>query len=135
MSKRNRIRKREDHTVTAFGSAAIAGIGVVALVEDLCYFAAGSPESFWRSWRIHPVSMFAGSLAYVAILYLLQLLNDPDRAIGYLYPYLLLVGVTGADLALRLNPLLIALAVLASVGWSVVQVRSSRNRRSGSARF
>jgi hypothetical protein len=134
MSKRRRARNRKDHTVTAFGSAAIAGLGVVALVEDLCYFAAGSPESFWRTWHIHPVSMFAGSLAYVAILYLLQLLNDRDRAIGYLYPYLLLVGVTGADMALRLNPAWVALAAFACVGWSVAQVRSSRNQRSGSAR-
>jgi hypothetical protein len=134
MSKRSRIRNREDHTFTAFGSAAIAGIGVVALVEDLCYFAADSPESFWRSWHIHPVSMFAGSVAYVAILYLLQLLNDPDHAIGYLYPYLLLVGVTGTDLAVQLNPTWVAVAAFASIGWSVFQVRSSRNRRSGSAR-
>ena len=102
-------------------------------MEDLCYFAADSPESFWRSWHIHPVSMFAGSVAYVAILYLLQLLNDPEHAIRYLYPYLLLVGVTGADLALRLNSAWVALAAFVSIGWSVFQVRSSRNGRSGSA--
>jgi hypothetical protein len=41
--------------VTAFGSAAIGGIAAVALIEDLRYFAEGSPESFWSTWHIHPV--------------------------------------------------------------------------------
>ena len=135
MSKRRRrTRNQRDNTVTAFGSATIGGIAAVALIEDLRYFAEGSPESFWSTWHIHPLSMFVGSLAYVAILYMLQCLNDRDHAIEYLYPYVLLVGFSGVNLALRLNAAWVALVAFACMGWSFIQLRSSRSQRSGSAR-
>ena len=133
-ARRQRISNRRDNTLIAFGSAAIGGIASVALVEDLRYFAEGSPESFLSTWHIHPLSMFVGSLAYVAILYLLQILNDRDHAVEYLYPYVLLVGFSGVNLALRLNAAWVALVAFASMGWSVIQLRSSRSQRKGSAR-
>jgi uncharacterized membrane protein len=107
----------------AFGSAAIGGIASVALVEDLRYFAGGSPESFWSTWHIHPLSTFVGSIAFISILYMLQLLNDRDRAVAYLYPYLLLVGFCGVNLVLRLNASWTALVAIACIGWSLIQVR------------
>jgi hypothetical protein len=118
----------------AFGSAAIGGIAAVALVEDLRYFAGGSQDLFWSTWHIHPLSMLVGSLAYVAILYMLQCLNDRDHAIEYLYPYVLLVGFSGANLAIRLNAAWIVLVALACMGWSFIQARAFRSRRRGSAR-
>jgi hypothetical protein len=121
--RRKRTRNWGANTVTAFGSAAIGGIAAVALIEDLRYFAEGSPESFWSTWHIHPLSMFVGSLAYVAILYLLQLLNDRDHAVEYLYPYVLLVGFSGVNLALRLNAAWVALVAFACMGWSFIQLR------------
>lgn len=118
-----------------FGIAAIVAVTAAAVVEDLRYFAEGSPESFLRTWRIQPVSMFVGSLVYVAILYMLQLLNDRDRALKYVIPYVPLVAFSGADLAIRLNPVWVAVVALVCVGGSILQVRILRNGRSSSARL
>jgi hypothetical protein len=135
MNGKRKIRHREDHTQMTFTIAVIIGITAVAVAEDFRYFAEGSPESFLRTWHIQPISMFIGSLVYVASLYMLQLLNDRDRALKYLYPYLPLVVFCGANLAVKLNPLWVGVVALASVGCSILQVRFLRNGRSWSARL
>lgn len=117
-----------------FTIAVIVGITGVAVAEDFRYFAEGSPQSFLRTWHIQPASMFVGSLVYVASLYVLQLLNDRELALKYLLPYLPLVAFSGANLAVKLNPLWVAVVALACVGCSILQVRFSRNGRSWSAR-
>lgn len=118
-----------------FTIAVILGVTAVAVAEDFRYFAEGSPESFLQNWRIHPVSMFVGSLAFAVSLYLLQLLNDRDHAVKYLYPYMPLVVFTGANVAFRLNPLWIALMALACAWFSILQVRLLRVSRSPSDRL
>jgi hypothetical protein len=118
-----------------FGIAAIVGIAAAAVVEDLRYFAEGSPESFLRTWRIQPVSMFVGAVVYVAMLYLLQLLNDRERALKYVYPYVPLVVFSGINLTLRVNPLWVAIVALACFGGSVLQIRFLHSGRSSSARL
>ena len=106
-----------------FTIAVVVGVTAVAVAEDIRYFAEGSPESFLQTWRIQPVSMFAGSLAFVVSLYMLQLLNDRGHALKYLYPYVPLLVFTGANLAVRLNPLWVAVVALACVACSILQVR------------
>ena len=118
-----------------FGIAAIAGVLAAAVVEDLRYFAEGSPESFLQTWRIQPVSMFVGSIVFVAILYMLQLLNDHERALKYVYPYAPLVLISGANLAVKLNPMWVVAVALVCAGCSFLQVRIMRNGRSTSARL
>jgi hypothetical protein len=108
MSRKRKARSQQDHTFMAFSIAALSGLTVIALAEDIRYFAEGSPESFLQTFRVQPISMFVGSLAFVTILYLLQRLNDREHALDYVYPYVLLVAVSAFDLALRFN----------SVGWS-----------------
>lgn len=121
--------------VMTFAIAAIAAVTAAAVVEDLRYFAEGSPESFLQTWRIQPVSMFIGSLVYVVTLYLLQLLNDRKHAVKYVIPYVPLVAFSGADLAIRLNPVWVAVVALVCVGCSILQVRFLQNGRSNSARL
>ena len=123
MSRRRNSRAQGDTTILTFGIAIIVGIAAAAVVEDLRFFAEGSPESFLQRWRIQPASMFVGSLVYVATLYLLQLLNDRPRALNYVFPYVPLIVFSGLDLALRLNPLWVAVVAVACFGCSVLQIR------------
>jgi len=121
-------RKRNSHTqesvlALTFGIAVVVGVLAAAVAEDLRFFATGSPESFLQTWRIQPVSMFAGSLAFVATLYLLQRLNDPPRALNYLVPYVPLVVFSGADLAIRCHPLWVGVVAVACFTGSLVQIR------------
>ena len=115
-----------------FTIALILGVTAVAVSEDFRYFAEGSPESFLHTWRIQPVAMFVGSLVYVSSLYMLQLLNDREHALKYLYPYLPLVVFSGANLAVKLNPLWVAAGAIACLACSILQVRALRNGRSWS---
>jgi len=124
MSRRRNSRAQGDSTILTFGIAIIVGIAAAAVVEDLRFFAEGSPESFLQTWRIQPASMFVGSLVYVATLYLLQLLNDRRRALNYVFPYVPLVVFSGVDLAIRLNPLWVAVVAVVCFGCSVLQIRS-----------
>jgi drug/metabolite transporter (DMT)-like permease len=135
MSRKRKARDRGGDMLMPFGIAAIAGVLAAAVVEDLRYFADGSPESFLQTWRIQPVSMFVGSLVYVAMLYMLQLLNDRERALKYVYPYVPLVLFSAANLAIRLNPVWVAVVALVCAGCSLLQVRVVRNGRSTSARL
>jgi hypothetical protein len=106
-----------------FGIAVIVGVAAAAVVEDLRYFAEGSPDSFLQTWHIQPVSMFVGSLVYVTTLYFLQLLNDRQRALSYVFPYVPLVVFSGVDLAIRLNPRWVGAVALVCIGCSVLQTR------------
>ena len=130
MSRKRKAHGGGDDRAMTFGIAAIVGVTAVAVAEDLRYFAEGSPESFLRTWRIQPVSMFVGSLVYVGMLYVLQLLNDRERALKYVYPYLKLLFLSGADLAIRLNPVWVGAVALLCVGCSILQVRSLHGGRS-----
>lgn len=123
MSRKHNPRARIDAAILTFSIAAIVGIAATAVAEDIRYFAAGSPESFLHTWRIQPLSMFAGSVVFVATLYLLQLLNDRPRALNYVFPYLPLLLFSGIDLAVRLNPLWVAGVAVACFGFSVLQIR------------
>jgi len=134
MGKKRKTRDRRDDLLMSFGIAAIAGVLAAAVVEDLRYFAEGSPDSFLLTWRIQPLSMFIGSLAYIGVLYMLQLLHDREQALKYVYPYVPLVLFSGANLGMRLNPVWVALVALLCAACSFLQVRVVLNGRSGSAR-
>jgi len=128
-------RDRRDETVMAFGIAAIAGIAAAAVAEDLRYFAEGSPESFLKTWRAQPVSIFVGVLVYVAVFYMLQMLNARQHALKYACPYVPLLVFSGVNLTLRVNPLWVAVVALACFGGSVLQIRFLHGGRSSSARL
>ena len=120
--------ERGDLTILTFGIAAICcrpSFAAAAVVEDLRYFAEGSPDSFLQTWRIQPVSMFVGSLLFVTTLYLLQRLNDRQHALNYVFPYVPLVVFSGLDLAIRLNPLWVGAVAALCFGWSIVQIYST----------
>ena len=135
MSRKRKARDRGNDTVLTFCIAAIAGVAAAAVAEDIRYFAEGSPESFLRTWRMQPVAIFVGVLVYIAMLYLLQLLNDRERALKYVYPDLPLIVFSGINLAARLNPLWAAAVAVACFGGSILQVRFLRSGRSSSARL
>jgi hypothetical protein len=122
MRKRRSPRERGDSTILTFGIAAIVGVAAAAVAEDLRYFAEGSPDSFLQTWRIQPVSMFAGSLVFVTTLYLLQRLNDRQHALNYVFPYVPLVVFSGIDLAARLNPLWVGVVAALCFGCSILQI-------------
>ena len=124
MSRKRNPRAQREATILTFGIALIVGIAATAVAEDIRYFAEGSPESFLQTWRIQPASMFAGSLLFVGTLYLLQLLNDRQRALNYVFPYLPLVMLSGIDLAIRLNPLWVVGVAVACFGCSILQIHS-----------
>jgi hypothetical protein len=135
MSRKRKTHDRRGHRGMTFGIAATVGVTAAAVAEDLRYFAEGSPESFVRTWRIQPVSLFVGSLAYVAVLYLLQLLNDREHAMRYVYPYVPLVMFSGANVVIRVNPLWVGIVALLCAGCSILQVRLLHGSRSSSARL
>jgi len=135
MNRKRKARDRGDETVLTFGIAAIAGVAAAAVAEDFRFFAEGAPETFLRTWRMQPAAIFVGALVYVVMLYLLQLLNDREHALQYVYPYLPLVVFSGINLAVRLNPLWVAAVALLCFGGSILQVRSLHNGRSTSPRL
>ncbi len=111
----------------AFAISGIFACTIVAAVEDIFYFATDVP--FWNTWRFHPVSIFAGTLVFLGLLYSLQRMNDPPHALQYLEPYLPFLGFSGANLALKLNAAWLLPVALACVVWSVAQVSRLRGRR------
>lgn len=127
MNRKRRERRGQNNTGMAFGIAAIFACGIVAVVEDIFYFATDVP--FWNTWRFHPVSVFAGSLAFLGLLYFLLRMHDRAHALQYLEPYIPLVGVSGVNVALKRNVAWLLPVALACVVWSVAQVRRLRDRR------
>ena len=109
----------------AFWIAAIFGCGVVGVVEDIFYFA--TDVVFWKTRRFHPVSVFAGTLAFLGLLYFLLRMHDREHAMRYLEPYSPLLGLSAANLALQLNGAWLLPVALACALWSVAQVRRLRN--------
>ena len=70
----------------AFMVAAFAGCAAVAASEDIYYFA--TDVVFWNTWRLHPSSVFIGTLVFLVTLYLLQRLNNARNALPLrLRPY------------------------------------------------
>lgn len=110
----------------AFIIAAFAGCAAVAACEDVYYFA--TDVVFWNTWRLHPSSVFIGTLVFLIALYLLQRLNDAKHALRYLGPYTPLLGASTANLALKLNGFWLLPIAAASVTWSVLQVRGELHR-------
>jgi hypothetical protein len=133
VSRRRKEHDRGDHTTMAFVIAAIFGCTVVAVVEDAWYFATG--VVFWNTRRFHPDSIFLGALAFTGLLYFLQRMNNGDRAVQYVQPYLPLVVLSGANVALKLNPAWLLPVALACIGWSVVQVRRVNGGKAMSRRI
>ena len=126
MTTRSREKDKKDHTDTAFMIAAFAGCAAVAAAEDVYYFA--TDIVFWNTWRLHPSSVFIGTLVFLITLYLLQRLNNVKHALRYLGPYTPLLGASGANLALKLNGFWLTPVVVLSVIWSVLQVREVQHR-------
>jgi len=128
MHKRSRRRSNEDYTGIAFLAAAILGVATVAVVEDVMYSATGVP--LWSTWHFQPVSIFAGALAFVLLLYLLQRINNRVSAMAYVEPYLPLLVLSGANLVLKVNPAWLLPVVLSCIAWSVTRIRKARAHRS-----
>lgn len=125
MSRRRKGRhQQEDHTGMAFAISGIFACTIIAAVEDTLYFATDVP--FWNTWRFHPGPIFAGTLAFLGLLYCLQRMNDRERALQYLEPYTPLLGLSAANLALKLNAAWLLPVALACILWSVAQVRRLR---------
>jgi hypothetical protein len=130
MHRRPKKRQTEDYSAIAFFSAATLACVVIAAVEDVRYSATGVP--LWSSWRLQPISIFAGALAFVGLLYCLQRINDRAHAIAYVEPYAPLLVLSGANLLLKLNPAWLIPVVLGCITWSVGRVRKTREQHSRS---
>lgn len=117
----------------AFSAAAIFAIAVVAVVEDTLFFATG--VVFWKTWRIHPPSILAGTLAFVLVLYLLQRMNDRAHALEYVQPYLPLLALTAVNTEWRTGTVWLVLVLALSIVWSALQVRKLRQRRATARRI
>ena len=133
MGKRSRRRQQPNHTGIAFVSAAILGSAMVAVVEDVRYSATGVP--LWNTWHFHPVSIFIGTVVFVAIFYFLQSMDNHTRAIDCIGPYAPLVLIAGANLVFRMNPLWLVLAALGCTAWSFGRDRKLREQRSSTRRM
>ena len=126
MTLRSREKYKKDHTDMAFMVAAFAGCAAIAASEDVYYSA--TDVVFWNTWRLHPSSVFIGTLVFLIALYLLQRLNNAKHALRYLGPYTPLLGASSANLALKLNGFWLLPVVAFSVAWSVLQVRGDLHR-------
>ena len=111
----------------AFWIAAIFGCGVVGVVEDTYYFA--TDVVFWNTWRFHPASIFMGTLAFLGLLYFLMRMHEREHALRYLEPYIPLLGLSAANLALKLNGAWLLPVAFACALWSATQVRRLRGRK------
>ena len=105
------------------------GVATIAVVEDMRYSATGVP--LWSTWHFQPFSIFAGTLAFIVLLYFLQRMNNRSRAFGYVEPYLPLLLLSGANLLLRLNAAWLLLVLIPCILWSVIRMRKSRMQRAG----
>lgn len=103
------------------------GGAAVAVVEDVRYSATGIP--LWSSWHFQPASIFAGMIVFVGVLYCLQRMNDPARALEYVEPYLPTLVLSAANLLLKFNPVWLLAVLLPSVAWSMGRVRRTRAQR------
>jgi hypothetical protein len=128
MARSRNGRRREDHTDMAFVIAGIFACLVVAVIEDVSQSATSSSTA--RVWHVHPVSVFVGTLTFIGLLYFLQRMNDRKHALLYLEPYALLLVLSGANLAVKVNSAWLLPVVAISIAWSVLQVRRLRDRRS-----
>ncbi len=126
MGRRRKERRQDDHTGMAFAIAGVFGCALIAAIDDILYSATDAP--FWSMWRFHPASIFAGTLAFLGLLYLLQRMNDPAHAFQYLGPYSPLLGLSGLNLALKLDGAWLLPVAVGCIVWSVVQARRLRGR-------
>jgi hypothetical protein len=131
MSRSRNGQRREDHTQIAFVIAGIFACLVIAVIEDVSQSAAPSSSTFWH---FHPVSIFVGTLTFMGLMYFLQRMNDRKHALRYLEPYTLLLGLSGANLGLKMNTAWLLPIAVVSIAWSVVQVRRLRQDRSAHLR-
>ena len=117
----------------AFGIAAIFACGIVGVAEDLYYFA--TDVVFWNTWRFHPASIFTGTVAFLGLSYFLLRMHDREHALRYLEPYMPLLGLSGANLALKVNGAWLLPVAFACAVWSVAQVRRLRDSRAKAHRI
>jgi len=129
MRRKTRRQQQEDYTGVAFAAAAVFGGVIVAIVQDALYSAPGVTQ--WTNWRLHPLSVFAGTMAFTGLLYLLQRMNNRPRPAEYAETYLPLVVLSGANVLLKLNAAWLAPVAVACIAWNVGRVRKDRARRSG----
>jgi hypothetical protein len=127
MRRRTNRRKLEDHTGVAFSAAAILGFAIVAVAEDMLGSATGVP--LWTTWHFHPVSIFAGTLGFVGLLYFLQRMNDRLHANEYVAPYLPLLVLAGANILLKQNAAWLLPVAAACLTWSLGRLRRMRSQR------
>ena len=102
MRRRARKRQGEDHTAIAFSSALMLALATVAVVEDVRYSATGVP--LWETWRFQPISIFAGALAFIGLLYWLLRINNCPNAMFYVAPSIPVLVLSGANIVLKRNP-------------------------------
>lgn len=102
-------------------------LATVAVVEDVRYSATG--VALWETWRFQPISIFAGALAFVGLLYCLLRINNRPNALFYVEPYIPLLVLAGANIVLKLNPAWLLPVVLACVLWSVARSRRARGQK------
>lgn len=123
--KRRRVNAQKDHTETAFLIAAATACAALMATEII--YSAATDVVFWDTWRLHPLSIFIGTVSFVCCLYSMQVLNQRRSPLGYLLPYTPLLGASGLNLALRRNSLWLIPFAVVSVLWSLLQVRTSRH--------
>lgn len=109
----------------AFGIAAIFACGIVGVAEDMYYFA--TDVVFWNTWRFHPASIFTGTVAFLGLSYFLLRMHDREHALRCLEPYMPLLGLSGANLAFKLNGAWLLPVAFGCAVWSVAQVRRLRD--------
>lgn len=130
--RRRGKRQREDHTAIAFFSASMLAMATVAVVEDMRYSATGVP--LWDTWRFQPVSIFAGTLAFIGLLYCLLRISNRPNALAYVEPYLPILVLSGANIVLKRNPAWLLPVILACIVWSVSRARRARGQKPMSRR-
>jgi hypothetical protein len=127
MPRRNRNRQQEDYAVIAFVAAAVLACTVVAVAEDFRYSVTGVP--LWNGWRFQPVSIFAGVVSFVGVLYCLLRIGDPEKALEYIEPYMPLLVLSGASLLVKVNQLWLVPVGAVCLAWSIGRVRKARAQK------
>ncbi len=127
MPRKSRNRQQKDHTAIAFVAAGVLACTVVAVAEDFRYSVTGIP--LWNGWRFQPVSIFAGIVSFVGLLYCLLRISDRANAVEYVEPYLPLVALSGAGLVLKISQIWLVPVALLCLGWSLGRVRKVRAQR------
>jgi len=115
MARKRKQHREQDHTAIAFLIAAVFGVGTFAAAE----MVLSDDNVSWRTWHIYPVSLFAGTLMFAGLVYLLKRLDNTNRPAEYLLPYIPLFLLSCADLLLKVRPIWLLPIILACIAWGV----------------